>query len=76
MPRPKPEYNWSFTQGEPLKGEEHTHRIKGKAGGKKYKTSKEPVSLPKQSQGVTDVHYGSHAKVAHAIGEEMRRLGL
>ncbi len=76
MPRPKPQYSCSFTQGEPLKCEEHTHRMKGKSGGKKYKTSKEPVSLHKQSQGVTDVHYGSPAKVAHAIGEEMRRLGL
>lgn len=76
MPRPIPEYKWPITEGEPLKAEAHSHRMKGKAGGKTFKQAKPPVALPKQSQGVTDVHYGSHAKVAHAIGEEMRRLGL
>ncbi len=76
MPRPKPQYKWQLTEGEPLKAEQHSHRMKGKAGGKKFKQSKEPVSLPKQSQGVTDVHYGSHKRIEMAIGAEMRRLGL
>jgi len=76
MPRPIPQYSWPLTEGEPLKAESHSHRIKPKAGGKRYKTSKEPVTLPKQSQGVTDVHYGSHKRIEQAIGEEMRRLGL
>ena len=76
MPRPVPEYKWPITEGQPLKAEQHTHRMKGKAGGKKYKTSKEPVSLPKQAQGVTDVHYGSHHNIERQIGEELRRLGL
>lgn len=74
MPRCKPTYKWPFTEGEPLKAEKHSHRMKGKAGGKKFKQSKEPAALPKQAQGVTDVHYGSHKHIERQLAEALRRL--
>lgn len=76
MPRPVPHYNWGFTQGAPLKGEKHTHQMKGKSKGKRYKTDKPAAGLPKQAQTVSDVHYGSHRNIVRQIGAEMRRLGL
>lgn len=76
MPRPVPKYQWGFTSGEPLKGEQHSHRIPGKAKGKGYKTDKPAAAMPTQAQTVTDVHCGSHKAVERAIGAEMKRLGL
>lgn len=76
MPRTKPQYEWPLTSGEPLKAESHSHKMKPKAGGKRYKESREPVQLPSRSQGVTNVHFGSHKSIERQIGDEMRRLGL
>lgn len=75
MPRVKPQYNWGFTKGEPLKHEVHTHRIPGKAKGGKGQP-KPPTGLPKSNAIKSDVRYGSHAAISRMIGEEIRRLGL
>lgn len=77
MPRPIPRYQWGIQEGQPLKGEAHSHRMKGKAKGKGYKTDTVPRSLPTvNSQHVRDVHFGSHRSIEHQIRDEMLRLGL
>lgn len=76
MPRVKPQYIWPLTDGKKAEGENVKHRVTYKSGGKKFKTSKPPASLPSQSTGQSDVQFGSHANVDRKIAEEMRRLGL
>jgi hypothetical protein len=77
MPRIKPQYVWPITEGEPLPAEKKVkQRVTYKSGGKKFKESKPPVSLPRNASGHGDVSYGSHADIARKIKEEMLRLGL
>lgn len=77
MTRPIPQYNWALSEGEPLKGERHSHRMKGKSKGRGYKTDTPPRALPKiNGQHTPEVHYGSHKKIEHQIRDEMLRLGL
>ncbi|AJT60780.1 hypothetical protein [Citrobacter phage CVT22] len=68
MPRPVPEYKWSFTNSAKLKGEQGSHTMKGKVKGKSFKQAKPPVSLPKtSSQFAKDVHYGSSYALLNAL---------
>lgn len=68
MPRPVPEYKWTFTNSSKLKGERGSHTMKGKKGGKSFKTSSPPVSLPKASnQFAKDVHYGSSYALLNSL---------
>lgn len=75
MPRIKPTYAFEFSKGAPLKGERHSHMMKGKS--KRVSSgAKPPRAMPKSNQLKVEVHYGSHAKIARMIGNEMRKLGL
>lgn len=77
MPRAKLIYSWGLTEGTPLKAEAHSHRMKGKAKGKGFKSDTIPRSLPNSSAGFKkDVHFGSHKRIEHQIRDEMLRLGL
>lgn len=76
MPRNKPIYEWKFTEGKPLKHEPVNKRTTYKQGGKKFKESSPPVSLPTKGQGVSDVHYGSHKTVEKEVKAERIRIGL
>ena len=76
MPRTKPIYEWKFTEGKPLKHEPVNKRTTYKQGGKKFKESSPPASLPTKGQGVSDVHYGSHKTVEKEIKAERVRIGL
>ncbi len=68
MPRPVPEYKWTFTNSSKLKGERGSHTMKGKSKGKTFKTSSAPVSLPKASnQFAKDVHYGSSYALLNSL---------
>ncbi len=75
MPRIKPIYEWTFTEGKPLKNEPTNKRTTYKQGGKKFKQSSPPASLPTKGQGVSDVHYGSHKGVEKVIIQERKRIG-
>lgn len=76
MPRIKPLYQWPLTDGRPLKNEPSTKRTTYKQGGKKFKQSTPPTSLPSQSTGQSDVHYGSHKAVGKEVVKERARLKL
>lgn len=76
MPRTKPIYEWKFTEGKPLKHEPVKKRTTYKQGGKKFKESSPPASLPTKGQGVSDVHYGSHKTVEKEVKAERLRIGL
>ncbi len=76
MPRVKPEYVWPLTDNKKAEGENVKHRVTYKSGGKKFKTSKPPASLPSQSTGQSDVNYGSYSETSRQIAEELRRVGL
>lgn len=68
MPRPVPEYKWSFTNSSKLKGERGSHTMKGKSKGKRYNAAKPPVSLPTASnQFAKDVHYGSSYALLNSL---------
>ncbi|QXG07621.1 hypothetical protein [Erwinia phage Pecta] len=77
MPRPVPKYSWGLTEGEPLKAEQHTHRMKGKSKGRGYKSDTIPASFPTKDKMCTpDVHFGSHRKLEIQIRDEMIKAGL
>ena len=76
MPRTKPIYEWPVTEGKPLKNEPSTKRTTYKQGGKKFKQSTPPTSLPSQSTGQSDVHYGKYDAVRAQVEQEIARLKL
>lgn len=77
MPRPIPKYNWNLSEGEPLKAEKHTHRMKGKSKGKGYKSDTIPSSFPTADKLCSpNVHFGSHRNIEQQIRDEMIKLGL
>lgn len=77
MPRCKPTYKWPFTEGAPLEAEQHSHRMKGKEKGKKYKTDTPPRSVTAAGRiesVLNDSRYLLHYSAEKALGEALRRL--
>lgn len=76
MPRVKPHYQWTITDGERLKHEPNRKRVSSTRGVKQRRGSKLPSTLPVTSCGQSNVHYGSHVQIEKEIALERVRSGL